>query len=796
MSFVKYDKDKGEDIVSQLNDSTSSLSSVASQLTSFASSKKVKVDYNGKIFKIKNKLTGTVWAGDYAYDQYWDWVVDGLYEVIYDDRSKARRFNKALDGINEVVGKITNTVAEITNVSTAINKVNAAISEYEATDVTLAEAFENQEDIVVETNADSGVDVVYFLTPTGEKITISEMVNSFYTYTGMSMNAEIQGKLLADAMGKDFDASAQSQILDGVNSFVSKANANGAFGVASKMDIEWALKVNGVEADGVNSVLNKVKNSDAAYKDKLSNQLNTLVASDALVGSTLLAAYTLTDSLKGFDASSEVEGTSSGSSTSGGGSSSGGTDGGSSGSGIYEQYEDPSGDYYTGSSDSGGGSGDVGTAAGTAGLAAASTTEDDEDDDEKKVDTEENKTEEEKDEEKKEEGEEKVQVEPDELDDLEKEIDDSAQKTDSDDTSESVEDENGKVVSEDVQGVESQIDELKQQISDLSQVVDNLGQKQTDYRFDENGTIVGVGSNVELNTPEIPSDLEVINLVEEKDYDDLARQQFELMSDEEIDARSAEIRTKSDEMFDSEDKTSLVSELQNYGYSNSDIDEIIEDRDLTFEALLDGDRREELSNIANDLATSDGIKNYQSTYDIDRTVDDIRNGETAANVIMYRNDQNVIKARNEYETVKVEYKNAVQESNDAVKQTVNYKQQVDSYKRSVESVSGTDINNWTDQQINQYNTLVTQYNESINVSRDKMKNVYDYKERFEEAESKYAKSKEDCASKVKKESRDYYKQNVSEEYVKTEPTEIVPVEKVEEPLFVDGADDDDLLNFI
>lgn len=133
--------------------------------------------------------------------------------------------------------------------------------------------------------------VVYYVYTDEEgneiQITLAEMVNAFYTETGITMSSMI---LAADVDGT-LDLRKQEDIYGSVSSFVTGLGPTGVFGVSSEEDIKTVMNGLGVPIVGADALWNE-------YSSDLPDIVNTRVANnDIRVDERLLSAFTLTAGL-------------------------------------------------------------------------------------------------------------------------------------------------------------------------------------------------------------------------------------------------------------------------------------------------------------------------------------------------------------------------------------------------------------------------------------------------------------------------------------------------------------------
>lgn len=123
----------------------------------------------------------------------------------------------------------------------------------------------------------------------GKKVTVSEMVNSFYTYTGASMHANIESRIMSSKVGASFDEVAQKSLLDGVNGFINSTQENGYFSLLQGENLQQ------LDKDLGTSVGSTLSFSSVSSRDKGSG--GQALASFVAVGASLVGAYTLTDKI-------------------------------------------------------------------------------------------------------------------------------------------------------------------------------------------------------------------------------------------------------------------------------------------------------------------------------------------------------------------------------------------------------------------------------------------------------------------------------------------------------------------
>ena len=480
-----------------------------------------------------------------------------------------KHYASAISAVGKIIKKMGDVSAALSAVLTAVNNFNG--------NVDIAKAFESLGITVsMEENVNGGETPIIYYTVGDQKYTLSELLNAFYTYTGMSMSTVVQGALLAEELGispEDYagekgDAIRQA-MLDQVNALTSFAAKTRAFGLATEEDQNNMAKSLGIDLSQYTSASSLI--GDDETKDKYSGALskalegiNGLTTDNAKVFGGALGAFGLASFLNANHDPSNPGKKSDDDKK---------TDDDDKKTDDETPPDDGNGNgddnsrRRTGGSDDGGGSsggsgGSHGGSGGSSGKSSNGKTTD--------------------------------PVNPKE--------------TDPEDPT----------------------------VTPTNPKEDKEKEKTTGTPTEPTipGTVVPTEGNTEpLETPEDASELPTETLPTEiqdleKDYDDLARQQFEAQGEEAISEHRAEVIEEANRLFEAEDKTPLREKLKAYGYEDADIEAIIQDRDLTISALVSGDQREQLAKIANELAEKDGVKEFDTVYDNAQTATSLTDGTT------------------------------------------------------------------------------------------------------------------------------------------------------------------------
>lgn len=233
------------------------------------------------------------------------------------------------------------------------------------------------------------------------------------------------------------------------------------------------------------------------------------------------------------------------------------------------------------------------------------------------------------------------------------------------------------------------------------------------------GTVEPIdGTTIELQTPTTPTDLptEPVSVEIEKDYDDLARQQYEAQGAEKIAEHRAQVIEEANRLYDAEDKSELINKLREYGYSNEDIATILKDRDLTISAMVAGDERLELAKIAQELATADGLENFDTLYDNEQTLSSLTDGTVDNLLATVTLDENVAKAYTTYNEAVTAYTDATAKVNTALTAVTTAEAELNQVMEEIGATIKSEPSQWDKTTLDEYNTKVNELYESTKQS--------------------------------------------------------------------------------
>ena len=325
--YIKYNKAVGEQLKNDLISVETELRDLFNAIQSYCTSKRAlsadQVYRNTNLWEDMGEGISRFFTGDYnnAYNSF---------------RSNL------LDVYNKTTEKENGELSNLTSLKNSVIYLDQIINEFDvATAFNLKDSYKSDNSISFGSGSD-GTTVIYYLDEDGKEVSLQELTNAFYTYTGMSMDSQMKGYLTAQENGVDFDENYQKNIQLAVNANIGDIQAAGGFRVASEQDII-----------GVDEYLKEDINykSYLAYdaEGKLARDTGATNANNMAVGSDALSKYTMTDYINGnkfsdgndfgnanLSASYDVPG------SGGSGSYSGSDDGGgSAGSRVTKPYPDP-----------------------------------------------------------------------------------------------------------------------------------------------------------------------------------------------------------------------------------------------------------------------------------------------------------------------------------------------------------------------------------------------------------------------------------------------------------------------
>ena len=236
-----------------------------------------------------------------------------------------------------------------------------------------------------------------------------------------------------------------------------------------------------------------------------------------------------------------------------------------------------------------------------------------------------------------------------------------------------------------------------------------------------------------------------------KDYDDLARREYEALGEEEISERRLEIMKEVEEAFASGDYTAIKEKLKELGYSDPEIDAICADRDKLMLALIEGDQRAFMAEKALELAKADGVENFDTMYDDGQKYSDLVDGTSNVLLANMSMDKKVTEVYNALVDSEKAYTESVAVAATAVEAALLSKNALTELQAKFTKEFGTeDTTKWSEEAATEYSKAVKDYNEKAKDAEEKLKAKDEAKAKYDEAKEDYKEAKEDFAERIKK----------------------------------------------
>ncbi len=261
----------------------------------------------------------------------------------------------------------------------------------------------------------------------------------------------------------------------------------------------------------------------------------------------------------------------------------------------------------------------------------------------------------------------------------------------------------------------------------------------------------------EMVEEEIPEE-EVKPDFGEIDYDQLARDEYEFGTpvDEIIDHRN-ELLALFEKAYETGDLTDLEVSLKKYGFTDAEVDAILNDRFKCYKALLEGDERAILAEKAIALAAADGITDFDTHWDDTPNYSDLDSDGPSELLTLSSADDGIRQLKTDMDAARENYKTVVSETNELVQEANNNKAKVNELKAKFDKEFGEkDMSKWSDEAKEKYDKAIKEQEDSenkINELKEKYTNEFgdDTSKWSEEARKEYEKAikeNEDNAEKV------------------------------------------------
>lgn len=254
----------------------------------------------------------------------------------------------------------------------------------------------------------------------------------------------------------------------------------------------------------------------------------------------------------------------------------------------------------------------------------------------------------------------------------------------------------------------------------------------------------------------------------EYDYDDLARQMFEGMSEDELLAFREQSINRATGFIEANDVESISNDLTGYGYSQSDIgnfvdvnNKIVKDPDAVIAAYVAGDQNNYMANMANNMAMNDGVTGFTSSHGSNASYSNHQNGTVNANIANMHDDEEVDDASKKYQQAKKNYKQKADEANEAAEDAKEAQTEVNT---KVEEY-GKDTSKWTEEQAKEYNEAKENFEQAKENYDEKVEEFNKAEQEYKDAKNDYDTAKENFENEIKEnvKANDEFYENQTEE---------------------------------
>lgn len=249
-----------------------------------------------------------------------------------------------------------------------------------------------------------------------------------------------------------------------------------------------------------------------------------------------------------------------------------------------------------------------------------------------------------------------------------------------------------------------------------------------------------------------------------ENFDEKALMEYESQGAKTINEKRIQLVAEANELFDMSDHSLLKQKLQGYGYTESEIESIMADRNATINAIVNGETKKELAQISNRLATEANVTNYQSKYSQPSSLSQLYSDDSKKMLAVASSDENVMNAYQKYQDAEGRYQKIADEASELIKNTETTKTDLDRIKANIEQISSSDKSKWTPEQVEQYNNAVNAYNNAVEQANSKLDELDVIKTEYEAAQAEYDATRDYVLSQMieeQKKSEEENNENVS-----------------------------------
>lgn len=269
--------------------------------------------------------------------------------------------------------------------------------------------------------------------------------------------------------------------------------------------------------------------------------------------------------------------------------------------------------------------------------------------------------------------------------------------------------------------------------------------------------------------------------------DDQAKEQYYDRSAEDIEAERARLLQETEDAYNGINVDSFKDTLRKGGYSEADIQTIMEHKEVGFTAYVMASQATVLTDISKGLASNQGILAFDSSYDNGLNAISLFNGQAQAN-LGAELDPDVTDARSAVARARASYHQKADDANESIEEANASRDELEAVKKKIVKKSGKDCSKWSDEEVDEYNEAVKKYNEAQKKASKAVDEANKSKEEFEASEEEYKKVYDEKYKEYLKEAQEGIKAAERVEGTPMEGTPEVTTGGKPAPTF-DGSDD-------
>ncbi len=234
-----------------------------------------------------------------------------------------------------------------------------------------------------------------------------------------------------------------------------------------------------------------------------------------------------------------------------------------------------------------------------------------------------------------------------------------------------------------------------------------------------------------------------------KTIDQQASEIFYGKNPEQVAADRANALSIVDKAFSGEGVESFKDVLKQGGFDDVDIDIIMDNKEIAVTAYILATESKSLTAIANQLATANGIPNFDTMYDNGLSRMSLENGLSQSKLMAEVSDE-VQDARTNLQNARNRYNSSVKKANDSIDDANKKKEEMEEIKKRIIKKSGEDPSKWDDDDVEAYNKAIEKYNEANRAANEAHQEAIQNKELMDQAETNLTDTQDKVASEYLK----------------------------------------------